>query len=372
MLKTVPPLGWLTLVAASFDLVVNRIAVRMLAGEVAEPVRRTLGRFGDLAQNLAAIAGLIVLGAILIGFLLSSQHLRVRRRLVIAAFSGIFVPTLLLAVFLPPWHLSNQIVEVGIAAANVLAVLLALSALLHRAPRGVRLGLGFLTSACLLSFAASVGIRVPVLAQSSYGATTLYWLQQFGELSYLAIAPAFAVSLWPRVPDRRSRTSVTVGALAAVLSAICLTWAHSAVPSRFETVLYGAQHVGLGLDLGLPTVYLVVLPLSSGVAALALTHRDSTVRQIGIGLGLILCAGFAPRAPGQLLGLLVGTGMLARSAIALADQRVFVETVRKTPTDAGARKAAQATPEPTPEAAAKAFEAELALDAEEPKSETAV
>src|SRR5690606_15947850 len=100
---------------------------------------RRLARF---PRNLAAVAGVIAVLAWLIAFLRLPGYASIGLRLVVAAFAGIFLPSVVVAALFTPAMLRRNLVVFGLAAANVLVALVAMSAARYRPERTLRVALG--------------------------------------------------------------------------------------------------------------------------------------------------------------------------------------------------------------------------------------
>lgn len=316
-LARTPLLGMLAAAAAVFDLGINRVAVRTLGGVLPHDQLIQLSRWGELPRNLAAICGLVALTIALVAFLRTNVHAPVRRRLSIAGFAGIFLPTTALATLLPAERTSLQIVLFATGAANVLAVLLAVTAASRPAPRGIRVGMALVAASALLSFTALVVSLVEPLAHLESGLIAAHWMRNVGEVAYLLVPLAVAVTVFPRGRTLRSRVSIVVGVLAAGTTAALMWWGYSELHSDLTVIVYGATRLELLLE-ALPQAYVVPIAIGFGVGCAALTSDDATHRQAGAAVLLIIAAGYAAKSPGRLLMMVLGTALLARATLVLA------------------------------------------------------
>lgn len=316
-LDGIPVLGLLAAVAALASLAVNGFLVQALAGAVPHPTLIQLDRWGDLPRNLAAIAGTIALGAALYGFLRYPRYAPIRRRLLLAGFAGIFIPTVALAAILPAERVPVDVIQFSMSAASILTVFFGLTGLRWPAPRSVRLALGLLTASVFLAFGWFVLDWLDPL--TGWGSIALV-LRRAGEIAYLAVPLVAAGGTLPLLArERRIGGLVAFGATTLVVLAAFIAL-RLTLRADFAIVLYGAQRVEILLDAA-PLVYAFPLSVAFGVAAAALASRDGTFRQAGTALLLVVAGGYAPRAPAHLLMMVLGAALLSRVAIALAERR---------------------------------------------------
>lgn len=324
-LEAAPLLGIVAAVCAVIDLALNRVAVRTLGDSLAHEELIQLSRWGELPRNLAAVCGLVALTIALVAFLRTPVHAPVRRRLSIAGFAGIFLPTTALATLLPAERTSLQIVLFATGAANVLTVLLGLTAARRAAPPGIRIGVGIMALSALLSFTALVVALVEPIAHTAAGVSTARWLRHAGEAFYLLIPLAVAVSVFPTGHTPRSRLSLAAGVIAAVTAATLMWWGHEELRAEFTVIVYGATRLEMLLE-SIPEAYTVPLALGFGVGVGALVSDDAARRQAGAGVLLVVAAGYAARSPSRLLMMVLGAALLARATVVLAGR---LEQVRE-------------------------------------------
>ncbi len=324
-LAPIPPLGLLAALAAFAALAIDRVLVPGLEGTVSDATRVALGRWGDLSRNLAAIAGMVALTAALFAFLRYPRYAPLRRRLSLAALAGILLPTIALSTFMGSSERTTAVfILLGVAAANLLVLLVGLTALLWPAPLGIRIGTGLAATASLLGF-GSLALYLFVRAgrwEIGYGmGATLMLMRQGGELAYLLVPFAAGGTIVLVQHGLRHKVALGVGGAMVLAVAITMFVARGALRGGFAVVLYGAQHVGLPLDTA-PLVYALPLAVGLGIAVAALLSDQGSLRQAGAGLLLWMSAGNTPTTSGQLLTMALGATLLARSAIALSERRV--------------------------------------------------
>lgn len=323
-LARVPPLGLLAVGAALFELVLARAIWHggsqvLDAGELIE--LRRLARF---PRNLAAVAGLGALVTALFAFLRLPGFASIGRRLAVAAFSGVFVPSIVVAAALPAAMLQPKLVVFGLASAHVLVALLALTAVRHRADPPVRAAVAL---AGLAAFATLlfVGLGQLANAQGGFwravgaalgGATGEGWLmgiRHAGELAWLGVLVAGTVAVaWDRNrPGLRPRVALVVGAAVALTAGLAALASLAGLGVRF--FLIGGFRLDLFVD-ALPIAYAAPLGVGLAGALVGIARSEPSTQQLGAALLAWLAAGFGPHTPIQLLYLVLGAAMLARAA----------------------------------------------------------
>lgn len=318
-LAATPLLGMLAMAGAVLDLAINRFAVRTLGGTMSHEQLVLLSRWGDLPRNLAAVCGLVALTIALLSFLRTPMHAPVRRRLSIAGFAGIFLPTTALATLLPAERTSAQIVLFATGAANVLVVLLGLTAARRRAPPGLRTGVVLLSASAFFAFCALVIALVQPLAHSRAGIMTAVVSRGIGEVAFLIAPLAIGLTVFPRPSDLRSRISLGAGLLTFAVTTSLGWWGLAELRSDFAIILYGAERVELLLEAA-PLVYVLIFAAATGIGVGALASDDETRRQVGAGVLLLVASGYAARSPSRLLMTVLAVALLARACLALGER----------------------------------------------------
>ena len=324
--SSVPPLAVLAVVAALAELLLARAIWHGMTDTLDASVLFELRRVARFPRNLAAVAGIVAVVVSLIAFLRLPGYASIALRLVVAAFSGIFLPSVAVAALLPPAMLRRNLVVFGLAAANVLVALVALNAVRYRPERTLRVALGLASATALLTLMV-VGLGQLTQAQGGFwgslgallmaqpGTTekVLLVLRHTGELCWLGVLIAGSLAaVWDRgqgaVRARIGAAVALVVALTAGLAALQQLIGH-----RFRFLLFGSFRLGLIVD-EVPLLY--ALPLAMGLAGalLALVRRDTGMRQLGAGMIVWLAAGFAPHTPIQLLYLVLAALLFARAA----------------------------------------------------------
>ena len=328
-LETTPLLGMLAAVAALADLAINRVALRTLGGTLTHDELLVLSQWGHLPRNLAAIAGLVALTLALLAVLRTPMHAPVRRRLSIAGFAGIFLPTTALATLLPAERTSDQIVLFAVGAANVLAVLLGLTAARRPAPWGIRAGTALISVSAFFAFVALLVSVVEPLAHTAFGLAANAVLRRIGEVCFLIAPIAIGASLSTRRPrTTRDKVALAVGIVTFLVAACVGWWGLDELASDFGIVLYGAARVELFLE-SAPFLYVVVLAAALGIGARAVVASDPALRQAGTGLLLLVAGGYAARSPGRLLMTVLAIALIARSCIVLGERLVLLRAEQR-------------------------------------------
>lgn len=325
-LSRVPPLALVAVGAALFELVLARAIWHGLNDVLPANDLVELRRLARFPRNLSAIAGLGALLVALFAFLRLPGFASIGRRLVVAAFAGVFVPSIVVAAILPAAMVQPKLVVFGLAAANVLVTLLALTATRYRPEVSLRVAVG-LASATTFATLLVVGLGQlahaeggfwqavgAVLVENPSGAERLLLgIRHLGELAWLGVLCAgCAAAAWDRGgPGVRGRVAVTV--VLAVTFAAGLLALQQVAGHRFRYLLFGSFRLGLFVD-DLPAVYSAPLGIGLAGAAVALARPSPALQQLGAGLLAWLCAGFAPHTPIQLLYLVLGAALLGRAA----------------------------------------------------------
>ncbi len=314
-----PPLARLAAVMALFDLVWNRVVVRVLAVADQEAAV-TLQRSGVFPRNLAAVAGLMCLVAGLFGFLRMAGYCGLGRRLGLSSVAGILLSTFVLALVIVKEQVPIYVVVAALAGANVLVVLVGSVAVQYRGG-AYQLVAGLVTASGALFLVMLVSLTVRVIAESPAAAPIGLFCHHAGEVTWHVLPLAALVALWRAragAPASEGPPLGPAGRIVAVLLILvtvvgALLLERHLHAHRFSTLVYGALRLTL-----LPESLSWLNGLAVGVAlagsVLGLASRHPGRVQVGAGVALWLAAGFAPRAPGQLLDFALAAVLLARAA----------------------------------------------------------
>lgn len=321
-----PPLAMLAVVAALFELTLARLVWHGLTETIDSSLLFEARRLARFPRNLAAVAGLVAVITALLGFLRLPGYASITRRLVVAAFSGIFVPSVVVATLLPAALVKRKLVIFGLMAANILVTLITLTATRYRPERLLRVSvvLACVTAASTL---ASIGlgqlmevrggllgvIGALMSARAKSTESVLLTMRHAGELSWLGVLVSGALAaVWDRGKER-IRSRVASGVVLTVAFTVGWVVLEQLIGHRFRFLLFGGFRLALFTDqLGL--AYALPLALGSTGGLMALVRADAAMRQLGAGLLAWLASGFAPHTPIQLLYLVLAALLLSRAA----------------------------------------------------------
>lgn len=329
ILREPPPLALVAVIAALIELVLARACWQALPDLIDADALRGLRDVARFPRNLAAVSGIVALVFAILSFLRLPGFAPIGRRLAVAAFSGIFVPGVVVATMFPYASLRRRLVIFGLAAANVLVTLLAMTALRNRPHGGVRIASGLVAATAFLSL---ILVGLGQIAYSEVGApfewlsailsanptTTqraLLGLRNVGEVCWMGMLAATAFTILHRRDEGRN-TRYGVAAVAFVIAVAAVIATGELVGHRFRLVLFGSFRVGLFLDV-MPSAYALPIGLAIASGVVGLAQRDGATRQLAGAVLLWLAAGYAPHTPIQLLYLVLSAVMLTRAAQAL-------------------------------------------------------
>lgn len=349
-IRAAPPLAIVGAVAALADLALNRVAVRAGA-ELLEPVE-VLGwmRAGALPRNVAAVCGLVALLASLLRYLRMPGFASLWIRLPVAAFSGIVMPTLILATFLPRERTAPLFVFFAMFAIDVLVITFGAVALGYRG-RWLRLGALAAMATALQAMIVVTIAAIRAQLMSGVGGPVAWVARHGGELTYFAVPLLIAPAILPaaRAWDRRERVACGAGA-SGLLAVLALALAgESTLHPHYSTVIYGALRVAALPEAG-TILYALPVAVGLGAGAWGLASADPWRRQIGAGLFFWIAGGYAGRSPIQLLDTLLAIILFARAAQAADPEGVRRALIGWTAAEPELTPPARASePDPTPE-----------------------
>ncbi len=313
-----PPLAILAAVAAVADLFWNRVAVRLMTDD---ETGIAWMRAGVFPRNLAAVAGIAALTWSLFGFLRMAGYAGLARRLMLSAVAGLLLPAFLLAIVVQKERVSILVVLIALGMANALAVLMGAGAATYRSG-ALRWAVSFATASGALVLVVLIVASVRSLVELGLGGPVGFVARHGGELAWHAVplfagwfllrpAPKGAPYSMERLPDRRALVGAALTfALVVGLGAYGQWVLHA---HRFGTLLYGALRLTL-LPESIGWLYAISAGIAVAVAVLGLTSGSPMKAQVGAAVALWLAAGYAPRAPGQLLDFALAVVLLARAA----------------------------------------------------------
>jgi hypothetical protein len=306
--------------ASLLDTCVSRLAAPAVATRAPLSTTKLVFAVGDVAMNLAAVAGLAALCVVLVDALRRRRFASLFHRLTIAGFAGVFLPSIGLAAVLPRARTTPQLVLFATGAAFVLVVLFGTTALQRRSPWPLRLAVGLVTSGAAASLAAMLCVYAPWLNERAASETLTVVLVHVAELAWLLTPFSAALLLRPQLGTGRGRATLGVSLLVGALLSVGFRVLRGLMRRQFPDILYYAFRVQLLLETA-PLVYTIALTLTVMIAVVALLAREPWRRQLGAALLLLAAAGVTPRMPGTLLMFVLGAMLLGRVAIALAPER---------------------------------------------------
>lgn len=320
VLGWVPPLAWMSGLAASFDLLLNRILVKL--GHEAWSMKELieLDRWGGFARNLSVVSGLVALCFCVVALSSRKSGLSLATRGGIGAFGWLLVPIVTLMTFLPRAWTRPELVLVVAGLSHALMLWMVLAAMHQRSTKATLLAL---VLTLLASFSGLVSMVVQLVGNRVYWEQTERLANAFrwsGELAYLAVP--LSLGLVVVIPWRRARGKVALAlsvAAAAAVAVAMVAWRH-AVGRDWPTALYGALRLDLLPD-RFSLAYAVPLGIGWAVTVAAALSKDPVRRQMGAALLLLLSSGYAPRSPASLVTATLGVALLSRAALALAARR---------------------------------------------------
>ena len=312
-----PLLAVLAALASFVDTFVSRLAAPAIAPRAGLPVTKLVFAVGDVAMNLAAVAGLVALSIILIEALRRQRFGSLFHRLTIAGFAGVFLPSIALSTILPRTRTTPQLVIFATGAAFVLVILFGTSALLRRSPIPARIAVTLVTAGAAAGLGAMFCAYAPWLNQHAMAERVGLWLVDVAEIAWLATPVAVAVLIRPDPTTARGRAALGSALVAGALLSLVFRVLRGLLRRQFSDLLYYAFRVQLMVEAA-PVAYTIAVTLVVMVAVLALLASEPWRRQLGAALLLLTAAGVTPRMPGTLLMFVLGTMLLGRVAIALS------------------------------------------------------
>jgi hypothetical protein len=357
-----PLLAFLGTGAALLQTLIGRLVLPAFGARLRPTVASRLFEVSALLQNLAAVAAVVALTGGLVGLLRRGWTAGLFRRLTIAGFAGVFLPSMVIAALLPRPRTTPQLVVFATGAAHVLAVLVSVTASARRSGSRV-VGRGEtdrLTTAdvalrigcALLALGAGLGLLgvllelAPVFARRAISQTFAAMLAYGWEACWAALPLVGAVALRPDLRTLRGRVGVVLAFGVGALVSLVLGLLRATLRNEFASVLYYAFRVRAVVEAA-PLAYSLVFTLAVTVALAALFAAEAHTRQGGAAVLLLACAGAAPRTPLTLLFMVTGALLLARTALS----RTAPIEPRETVAPAGVPAIAGA-PDPLPAPAA--------------------
>ncbi len=306
----IPLLGTFATLLAVLTYILRQWVLRL--GSESPLARETLLQANELASFLrdaSALAGLVALGTAIWTLVLPSSRIGGWTRMGLAGLAGIFMPTLALATLVPARRVGLLIVLISAGTGNLIAVGLASSLAVRRAPKERRLAIGFGAATAFLSFlSTSVGIMGQLTVwEQAY--RVQHFLQVAGLLCFLGTVFALIACSWPKV---RAQAGIALG-LGLVIAGVLFAGekvAENITGERYSSLFYAATHIDLATT---------VLPRSLYEASLALflgfgiSFGALGTRVFGLALCLWMIAGFSPSTPYTNLWMVLSLVMVSLS-----------------------------------------------------------
>jgi len=303
--------------AAFIDLILNRVLILLGHETWSTDALVRLDTWGGFARNLSVVSGLVALGFCLASLSSPKSGLPFSARGGIASFGWLLVPIVTLMTFLPRAWTRPELVIVVAGLAHATILLLVLAGMHWRSTRPVAVAL-VLTLVAALSGVFSMVVNL--VGERTYWEHSERLSNAFrwsGELAYLAVPLAIGSAISIPWRELRGKTTIAVAAVAAgAVAAAMIVWKH-AVGRDLPDLLYGAMRLDFLPDRDF-ILYAIPLSVGAAVTVAAIMQKDAVRRQLGVGLLLLLSAGYAPRTPSALLMTVLGVALFARAAIALA------------------------------------------------------
>jgi hypothetical protein len=314
------PLSGLSAFAALCAMTVNQLVLPAMGVGANRTAFVRLERAGQFAANLAVIAGFIAMIFGVVSVVRGEPRLSKRRKILGLLFGALLMRAVVVATLFDRTATTTENVYLAVGAANLLAVLIGMTAIERVRGR-------FLRAVSLLVTAVPLFAMLTVILELSGDVALDPWKQKAhvalaasGELTYLGLLLASFPLLVPRALRGRDLVARSVGLVVLIATLYGMRAAYGALPADYNVLLYNAQRIGLLLDRW-PLAYTFPLCLALSAVATALVSGHAARTQAALGILLYFASGYAPRAPGRLLTMTLGAFLLSRALIALDKQR---------------------------------------------------
>lgn len=317
-LSDAPHLSTLAALGALLAMLLHRLVVPGFSQGGDRAMWLEIERWGDFGANLSAVCGIIALIAGVRGFVAHNHHLSGGKRFNLLFFTVVFVGTIGAATVMDRAWTSAEMVWLAVGEANVLCVVLSVSALSLSPGRQTR-GLA-LAMACMVLFGLTARIlERAAVSLSSWIVQLRSALEAVGEVGYIVVLLLGAYWMVPRAERVRDNIARLIGLSSTGMLGAAFIIAISRAPQDYRLLLYHSQRVRLLID-DAPQLYAFPICAALGAAVSATLGSDRVRRQAGTGMLLLLAAGFAPRAPGGLLALTLAVCLMSRATLAASWQ----------------------------------------------------
>lgn len=316
----VPPLAWISGVAACFDLLLDRVLVKLGHDAWSLPQLMKLDQWGGFARNLSVVSALVALVFCLIALTSRKSELPLSARTAIAGFGWVLIPIVTMMTFLPRAWTRPELVMVTAGLSHALVLLLVLAGAHRRSTKAL---LGGLVLTMVAAFSGILSMMVTLIGNRTYWAQTERLANAFrwsGEVAYLAVPIVLGLAVAVPWRERRGKIALALSVLVAASVTIAMIVWQSGTGPQWPTLLYGALHLDLLPD-RYAIAYAVPLAIGWAVVVAAAASKDPARRQVGAGLLLLLSSGYLPRTPATLITTTLGVALLARAAMAIAERQ---------------------------------------------------
>lgn len=308
-------------IACAADLIINRIVLRTWAGRFSRDTFHQLDQWGAFSRNLAVVSALVALGFCLTAYGSRKSGLPLSARVGIAGFGWAFIPIVTMMTFLPLAWTRPELVLVIAGLAHALILLLILAGIHWHSTKPLSSTLALLLVAFVSGIISLIVTLVGGRALWEHTERLAFAFRWSGELAFLAVPIAVGFTL--RIPWReaRGRWILAVSALAAAAVAVGMVAWRGAIGVDLTNLFYGAFRLDLLAEQGAVAWYAVPLGVGWAVTCAAILSKDSTIRQLGAALALLLCTGYAPRTPMALVISVLAVALVSRTALSEALRR---------------------------------------------------
>jgi hypothetical protein len=314
--RPLPVIAVLAAVAAIADLAINRIGGLVLPELVSSEAALEWARAGAFPRNLAALACLGTLAALMSGYMLLPRVAPLAIRLLIAMLMGVTTSVFTIAAFWPAGRILLVLVFIAMLGVSMLSILFMSVALQHR-PLRTTSALVLVSSVSSLTVLALVVTRRHFTGElgDPLGSLT----RSVGELAWWLVPYA---ALWAGHRIEWTPRARVAGIAAVFVTALLVGLACAGqvllTPHTAALVYGGAFRVDF-LPERTVVLYGVLVSGALGWSAFELASKEEGRRQVGAAILLWISGGFAPRSPIQLLEALAAVMIFARAAQTLAE-----------------------------------------------------
>lgn len=311
----------MTVLACAADLIMNRILLRTWAGTLSSNAFQQLDEWGAFSRNLAVVSGLVALAFCLTAYGSRKSSLPLSARIGIVGFGWTFIPIVTMMTFLPLAWTRPELVVVIAGLAHALILLLILAGIHWRSTKAISSTLALL----LIAYVSGIVSLIVTMAGGrvlwEHTERLAFAFRWSGELAYLAVPIAIGFAV--RIPWRETwgKWTLALAMLAAGGVVVGMVAWQRTLGVDLTNLFYGAFRLDLLAERGAVAWYAIPLGIGGAVSCAATLSKDSTTRQMGAALALLLCSGYAPRTPTTLVISVLAVALVSRTALATALRR---------------------------------------------------